>query len=306
MLVLLWGLANESPLAAVRAELDRAHVATALIDQRDVLATEVRTRVDGEVLGWIRSRGREVDLAAVTAVYARPYDACRVPAVASQGPLSQAWMHASAVDDALASWLAVTSSLVVNRPSAMGPNCSKPFQLDQIRKLGFRVPETLVTTDPEAAQAFWAQHQSVVYKSVSGVRSIVSRLGPEHIARFPDIQHCPTQFQRYIPGTDCRVHVVGSEIFACDVSSSATDYRYARHHPVQISPQRLPPAIEERCFALSAWMGLPVCGIDLRRTPQDEWYCFEVNPSPAFTFYQRKTGQPIGAAITRLLIGALH
>ena len=49
-------------------------------------------------------------------------------------------------------------------------------------------------------------------------------------------------------------------------------------------------------------MGLFVAGIDLRRTPSGEWCCFEVNPSPAFTFYQESTGQPIAAAIASLLI----
>jgi glutathione synthase/RimK-type ligase-like ATP-grasp enzyme len=48
-------------------------------------------------------------------------------------------------------------------------------------------------------------------------------------------------------------------------------------------------------------MRLPVAGIDLRRTPEGEWYCFEVNPSPAFTYYESRTGQPIGRAIAKLL-----
>ena len=33
----------------------------------------------------------------------------------------------------------------------MGSNTSKPYQLDIIRKAGFRVPETLITTDPATA-----------------------------------------------------------------------------------------------------------------------------------------------------------
>jgi hypothetical protein len=37
-------------------------------------------------------------------------------------------------------------------------------------------------------------------------------------------------------------------------------------------------------------------------TPDGEWYCLEVNPSPAFTFYQRKTYQPISETFTQLLV----
>jgi hypothetical protein len=45
------------------------------------------------------------------------------------------------------------------------------------------------------------------------------------------------------------------------------------------------------------------CG-GYRLAPQPSrqwWYCFEVNTSPAFTYYEGRAGLPIGAAIARLL-----
>jgi D-alanine-D-alanine ligase-like ATP-grasp enzyme len=50
-------------------------------------------------------------------------------------------------------------------------------------------------------------------------------------------------------------------------------------------------------------LDLPVAGIDLRCTPSAEWYCFEVNPAPGFSYYQQATGQPISSAIAILLAG---
>ena len=44
----------------------------------------------------------------------------------------------------------------------------------------------------------------MIYRSTTEVRSIVSRLGPEHHDRLVDIGNCPTQFQQYITGVDCR------------------------------------------------------------------------------------------------------
>ena len=41
-----------------------------------------------------------------------------------------------------------------------------------------------------------------------------------------------------------------------------------------------------------------------RRRPAGDWYCFEANPSPAFTFYEDATGQPIGRSIAALLAAA--
>jgi glutathione synthase/RimK-type ligase-like ATP-grasp enzyme len=53
---------------------------------------------------------------------------------------------------------------------------------------------------------------------------------------------------------------------------------------------------------MAAAMGLALAGIDLRRTDKGEWFCFEVNPSPAFTYYEEATGQPITDAVARLLL----
>lgn len=64
----------------------------------------------------------------------------------------------------------------------------------------------------------------------------------------------------------------------------------------------LPDPWPQRCQALAADMGLLLAGIDLRRTPDGEWYCFEVNPSPAFSYYDR-FGQGITGAVARLLTG---
>jgi glutathione synthase/RimK-type ligase-like ATP-grasp enzyme len=55
---------------------------------------------------------------------------------------------------------------------------------------------------------------------------------------------------------------------------------------------------------MAAGMRLAVAGIDLRRTPDDRWVCFEVNPSPAFVYYELATGQPIAHAVAHLLARA--
>ena len=185
----------------------------------------------------------------------------------------------------------------------MASNHSKPYQSALIQAQGFDVPETLVTTDRDALEAFWEEHGQIFYKSISGVRSIVTRLTPSHRERFNDLSHCPTQFQRWISGNDFRVHVAGNDVFACKVTSSATDYRYPRgeEETPEIQPFELPVDLADRCRRLVASMSLVLAGIDLRRTPDGQWFCFEVNPSPGFTYYEQATGQPIADSIACLL-----
>jgi glutathione synthase/RimK-type ligase-like ATP-grasp enzyme len=99
---------------------------------------------------------------------------------------------------------------------------------------GFNVPDTLVTTDPRDVRAFCAEHDQVVYKSTSGVRSIVNLLKASDVSRLDDVRACPTQFQQHIAGIDHRVHVVGGELFAARIESGAIDYRYTT--PVRYAP----------------------------------------------------------------------
>jgi len=303
-MILLWGLAGDRPLASVRNELARLERTALLIDQRAVLDTRIELCVSTEVACTVEWDGLRVDLEKITAAYLRPYDPLGVPAVANAGYASAEGRHAVAVYEALRLWSEMTSALVVNRLSAMASNSSKPYQLELIRAAGFAVPETLITTDPAAAAEFCDRLGDVVYKSVSGVRSIVSRVTAAKRAQLAAVAACPTQFQEYVGGVDYRVHVVGDDAFVCELVSEADDYRYGERQGVRVSRRHvdLPLECADRCRDLAASLDLRVAGIDLRRTPDGEWFCFEVNPSPAFSWFDTSDGR-IARRVAALLAG---
>ncbi len=68
-----------------------------------------------------------------------------------------------------------------------------------------------------------------------------------------------------------------------------------------MAPFEIPDRLGTLLVEVTSDMGLLLAGVDLRRTPDGGWCCFELNPSPGFTFYEDPTGQPIAAAIARLL-----
>lgn len=302
-MILLWGLPEDGTLTRVRDAVRRLRQPSVFLDQRRALEMEVELRVDTAVRGFVHDGDQTVDLTSVGAAYFRADDVSCLPSIQRAGLESATVRRALASEAALWSWAEVTPALVVNRPSAMGSNNSKPYQTERIRPFGFRIPETLLTTDPAAARAFWGRHGAVVYKSISGVRSIVSRLCPENAARLEDVRWCPTQFQEYVPGHDYRVHVVRDRVFACEIVSGADDYRYAARQGFDVSMCGcdLPRDVADRCRLLARGLGLDVAGIDLRLTPAGDWYCFEVNPSPAFAYFQEESGLPIDAAVAQLL-----
>jgi glutathione synthase/RimK-type ligase-like ATP-grasp enzyme len=300
-MILLWGDDKDAPFGAVREALAELGAPTFALEQTRSAETEIELRAADHVTGSLRVGAEQCDLAAISAIYVRSRAArSMTPGAEQDEALAR---HADRLDALAATFLDITDALVINPADAMATNGSKPYQLAIIRAHGFATPDTLVTTDPAAAAAFAARHGEVIYKSVSGVRSIVARLRPEDTDRLADIAWCPTQFQQYIPGRDYRVHIVGDQLFTAEIQSDADDYRYAARagKSVTIRDVRIPAPIEERCRTLAATLGLAVAGIDLRLTPEGGWHCFEVNPSPAFTYYEWSTGQPIAHAIATLL-----
>jgi glutathione synthase/RimK-type ligase-like ATP-grasp enzyme len=131
----------------------------------------------------------------------------------------------------------------------------------------------------------------------------VEELTLERIQDLDLVRNLPTQFQEYIPGTNVRVHTIGRKHFATEIESDAVDYRYAARFGSSISvrPCALPSKIASRCVELARAFGLRFAGIDLKRTAQGRYYCFEVNPSPAYSYYEEQTGQPIAEALVDYL-----
>ncbi len=272
---LLVGSSVDTPTLEVRSCLYRRGCSPLVLDETTL----------PQVSGAMLSDGRlgAVPLTDIGAIYLRP-DTCLGPA--------QRW---------LLTWAQQASGVVVNRPAAMALNAAKPLQLVEIASHGLDVPATIVTTSHEVARAFAAAHGRAVFKSVSGVRSIATELTDSDDDRLADVRACPTMFQDLVPGVDVRVHVVGAETFACAIEADRLDYRYAAR--LAMRPVDIDPRLCERIVAMVRGMGLHVAGVDLRHRPDGGWTCFEVNPSPAFTWFTEYTSQPVAEAVAALLLG---
>jgi glutathione synthase/RimK-type ligase-like ATP-grasp enzyme len=279
--ILLWGTSNDEPLALVLAELQKRGAQWILADQDKPLAV---VAVHDQPGALVAIDGKQIDLNSLTAAYLRPQQ--RVIGTFDQ--VLMAWADATA------------HTLIVNRPAAMSANACKPFQARWVQRHGFAVPATILTTSAQEVRAFKAQHSQVIYKSISGVRSIVTRLRDDR--SLDNLQYCPTQFQEYVSGTDYRAHLVGDALFSCRIESDADDYRYPSGERPILSEARLPVEVGARLRAMVTDMGLYLAGVDLRLTPAGEWFCFEVNPSPGYSYFSNATGQPIAAAIADILI----
>jgi hypothetical protein len=299
-MILLAGLPDEAPMAAVAEALEAAGTPFLMLDQRLAALSELTLEGAGGALHGelLLHDGSRVAVRDLRAIYARQHDATAMPEVRALGAAGIA--AAARLDAALVLLLDLAPGLVVNRPAAQLSNRSKPYQARLIRAMGFAVPATLLTNDPEAVREFRARHGRVVFKSASSIRSIVRELDEAALARLPLLAACPVQFQALVPGYDVRVHVVGEDLFATRADSAVVDYRYGEG-TTRLVPFTLPEAVAARCVALSAALELPLCGIDLKHTPDGDWVCFEANPQPGFAWFDVAEGAPIAAAVAALL-----
>jgi len=304
-MILLCGIRSEAPMAMVARELDRLGAPVRWFDQRRSLETRLCLEVDGRgVHGILADTDGELSLDTVQAVYVRTMDDRLLPEVEGLRADADERLRVRSLHDRLMAWLEATPARVVNRGSTQASNASKPYQAQLIVEAGFAIPDTLVSNDPASVLEFRARHGRIVYKSMSGIRSIVKVLTDLDVERLDRIRWCPVQFQEYVEGVDVRVHTVGQEVFAARVTSWAVDYRYGSRFGApdpRIEAIALDATLADRCRHLAALLGLEFAGIDLRVRPDGEVVVFEVNPSPAFSFYEERAGLPIAAAVAHRL-----
>ncbi len=239
-----------------------------------------------------------------TGAYLRLMDYRYLPEVEA-GTGGDLLAHATNVHMKLAAWANTSRSRVVNPPASMLSNASKPFQAQLLRANGFRVPDTVVTDDPNVVAEFAHSHPQPIYKSISSNRSIVRRLSRESWRRLADVSAVPTQFQEYIPGIDVRVHVVGPQHTATAIYTDAVDYRYAARDGLDVRMEAFDelPELGARCVAFASALALPLAGFDFRVTTDGTAFCLEVNPMPMFSFYEERAGQRIAELIAMYIIG---
>jgi glutathione synthase/RimK-type ligase-like ATP-grasp enzyme len=297
--ILLWGLPEDTPLRRVAEELEQLGAEQVLLDQRHAGSQRIELVCAERIEGTLFDGERDLELNSIDGAYIRPWSSAQLADSDAHGTHA---LHA--LDDALLTWADLASARVVNRPAAMHLNGTKPAQLTLIRECGLDVPDTLVTTDPDVAEAFAVRHEQVIYKSISGQRSIVRRLPRDEWPRLRDARNCPIQLQEHIPGQDVRVHVVGERVLATAVRAEADDYRYTRGERATLREVELEDRLAALCVGMCREMGLLFAGVDLRFDPASgRTVCFEVNPSPGFSYYEQETGQPIARAAAELLLG---
>ncbi len=193
---------------------------------------------------------------------------------------------------------------------------NKPRQLRIARSLGLRVPETIVTNDPQAARRFVEKNGLAALKPLDhgelgtglvGHTSIIDHWEREFD---DDVKLVPHFLQQFVAKqADYRVTIVDDHVFSCRIDVShhpqyAVDVRRGLADPsLQHDILPIDHEIERRLIELVRALDLRFGAIDLVEDIDGNLWFLEINPSGQWAWIEERTGVGISDAIAEALIG---
>lgn len=205
-------------------------------------------------------------------------------------------------------WQLLRDARWMNDPTCDDAASRKANQLRVAADVGLNVPATLITSDPSRVSAFVERcgAPGAIYKTFSCTHTIWRET---RVLRAEDLEHvdavrlAPVIFQAFVPKDyDLRITAVGGQMFPAAIRSASdvVDFRATVGH-ADVAPVDLPRPIATRLRKLLTRLGLVYGAIDMRRTPDGDYYFFEVNTAGEFLFVEDRTAQPIARAVAQWL-----
>ncbi|HEY9732139.1 MAG TPA: hypothetical protein V6C89_09505 [Drouetiella sp.] len=209
--------------------------------------------------------------------------------------------------------------LWMNLPANNLACSNKLWQLQMAKKLGFSIPETLVTNNPQLVHKFFEDSNGkVIYKLMGEQTNLMmpANENPRGISTMPlrkedlpfieQVALAPHMFQRYIQKAyDLRVTVVGEEIFCTRIDSQSGRGKIDWRHDYNVGMEavQLPDELTEKCFELTRRLGLNYGAIDLVLTPDEDYIFLEINCGGQYLWIEDRTKQEISLSVARFLSG---
>jgi glutathione synthase/RimK-type ligase-like ATP-grasp enzyme len=271
----------------------------------------------GQMRSLLRVDERTIDLANVQSVWSRR-PRPPVPHERIQDAAARKFVAEESLDFLRDLWHALDCLWLPGQPTEIRRGQYKAAQLRVAGELGFELPPTLVTNNPDEFLDFYRQHNGNIISKLAGFgfQDAVGNTFVRYTEVVPKravgyaaaIEYCPVILQAYVPKQlELRITVVGQHAFAAEIHSQEThhtrhDWRRYDFGQTPHAMHDLPPEIHERCVRLVQRMGLTYGAIDMILTPDGRYVFVEINPSGQYLWIEELTGLPISEAICDLLM----
>ena len=195
----------------------------------------------------------------------------------------------------LSQWNAFLRGLMVfdkaywmNWPQATYAAESKPYQLMIAKKIGFSVPQTIISNSlgfeklPSTKFIIKSMDTVLLKENDDCYFTYTSKANPADFT-LDKTKQAPITFQEYIEDKlDIRVTIVGSKVYAVAIKSNGNaisdDWRTLKKEDLEYIDIELPVRIKKLCIEYVKLLGLNYCAIDFIKT-KDEYIFIEINPT---------------------------
>lgn len=193
----------------------------------------------------------------------------------------------------------------------------KLYQLYLAAQAGFKIPDTIVTSDPSRVKLFYAKYKKDIIVKILRASPILdhviatNKITEKDLEKIDSLKMAPSIFQECVSKDyELRITVVGDKIFPAKIYSqedkaTSLDWRVKpklNDFDVKMESTVLPPKIEQKIRCFMKKIGLRFGCIDMAVTEDGEYIFFELNPNGQWYFVQLNTGIDIAKAIANLLI----
>jgi glutathione synthase/RimK-type ligase-like ATP-grasp enzyme len=280
-------------------------------------------RKDGNMEYLQLPDGQRIDCSTITAVWYRKPDLLKLPESLEDAEKEYAFSESTKDLNGLYNHL--QSCYWISPIHSIRKAENKPLQLSLASSLGFSIPYTIITNDPDEAWSFYGKNDGkVVYKTLSSglflsrkgswdngiIRGEIYSTPLQAYQRsdFDLVANCPCLFQEYVKKKfEIRITVVADRIFAAEIHSQehpATlhDWRREELDCVPHHVHELPEELSEKCLLLVKKLGLEFGAIDMIYTPDKEYVFLEINPTGQYGWIEQMTGLNISEAIAKSLV----
>jgi glutathione synthase/RimK-type ligase-like ATP-grasp enzyme len=272
------------------------------------------------------SIGQDFDLAVKFVVRKQLHETCNMSAVLLRNfdiEEKNFDMSEPALTFSLQQWNSALEALQrnlackwISNPQATFQASDRSKQLSVAKAVGFNIPDTLITNDPDAARDFYHCHDGgVVIKALRHHSVVVRgkmysmftrRILMKDLPRLDDLLYAPCILQEELhEKSELRVTVVGEEVFTAELDSRSTVRNYDDiHRAVSNFPIRvfdLPDRIRTHCIDLIKSLGLRYGAIDFIKDENERLVFLEVNPTGDWYWIERKTKLSITKAMVNLI-----
>lgn len=280
-------------------------------------AARIADGVFSSSLKWT-NRNRTLDWQSVSAVwYRRPITPVVDAAVKHEG--ARKFAADESYEFLRGLWYS-TDCFWMSHPDAIRRAEHKIVQLKIAQQIGFRIPRTTFTNDPDEVLALREHCQGgLVAKPLylgaikdgdESMFAYTTKLRDEHVRDAEAIRIAPAIYQECIAKVaDVRVTVVGDRVFASRIDTDQLpadipDWRYVDVSGLRHSQHELPAVEVHKCRELVRRLGLSFGAIDYALLLDGGHVFLEINPNGQWAWLEQHNGSSIAGAIADALEAA--